>query len=83
MGLQGKEMVEVGLGLEPLDVAGGDGDVVGGGDVVDMIGGSKTSAGFGSEGGSSRLESSEDSMEGSQDQENGAQGHGQGGIHVA
>ncbi|KAK3504012.1 hypothetical protein B0T13DRAFT_522993 [Neurospora crassa] len=83
MGLQGKEMVEVGLGLEPLDVTDGDGEVVGGGDVVDIVGGSKTSAGLGSEGGTSRLESSEDSIGGSQDQENGAQGHGQGGIHVA
>ncbi|KAK1774480.1 hypothetical protein QBC45DRAFT_385353 [Copromyces sp. CBS 386.78] len=88
MGKQGKEMVELGLGLDPLDVAGG---VAGGGHVVDIAGGSKTSPehGLGSEGGSSRLGSNEDStQEGIQVQDFGAQGpvHRQGqegGIHVA
>ncbi|KAK3956712.1 hypothetical protein QBC32DRAFT_249947 [Pseudoneurospora amorphoporcata] len=94
MGKQGKEMVELGLGLKPLDVGGTGGVVAGGSHVVDIAGGSKTSAehGLGSDGGSSRLGSSEDStQEGIQVQDFGAQGpghgqgHGQGqrGIHVA
>ena len=86
-------MVEVGLGLEPLDVADGGGvaGVVGGGHVVDLVGGSETSAehhGLRSEsrGGSPRLESSEDTTttqeKGIQVQDFGAsaqnRGHGQG-----
>lgn len=93
MGKEGKEMAEEGWGLEkPLDVFGETGNVVGGGEVVDIGqghvgGGSETSAGLttGHESSSSRQEFSEDSttQEGSQDQGNHAQGQGKEGIHVA